>query len=47
MFNEGCRSRATRHAHGKVFAQTKQFVVPALADLDQWQIREIRVLLLE
>ena len=47
MFDEGCRSRATRKANRKVVAQTKQFVVPALADLDQRQMREVRVLLLE
>jgi hypothetical protein len=47
MLNEGCRGRATRYAYYKVLAQTKQFVVPALADLDQRQMREVRVLLLE
>jgi len=47
MLDEGRRSRATRGADQEIIAQSEQPVVPALADIDQRQMREVRLLLLE
>jgi hypothetical protein len=47
MLDEGCRNHAARQAHHQLLAQTKKFVVPAPADLDQGQMREVRMLLPE
>ena len=46
-FDQSRGSRATRNAYCQVVAQTKQSVVPALTDIDQRQVRQVRVLLLE
>jgi hypothetical protein len=47
VFDQGCRSGTPRKAHRQSVAQAKQFVVPALTDIDERQQREVGVLLLE
>jgi hypothetical protein len=47
VFDQGGRSRTPRKAHRQSVAQAKQFVVPALTDIDERQLREVGVLLLE
>jgi hypothetical protein len=45
--DQRCGNDAAGHAHKQIFSQPEEPVVPALAEIDQRQAREIRVLLLE
>jgi hypothetical protein len=45
LIDQWRRNRSTRHTNRERLTQSKQLVIPAFADFDERELREIRVLL--